>query len=109
MPGILENRATREWRESQEAKAQTDDNFIDEDSDSQIDLVIMNSLTGAVLRRMRALVQFGSNRGWFAVDRMGRAWAVSSIDEGVFELDLHGRRVKDIMAGIGWQRAVLRR
>ena len=108
MDRFFENRDTRTWRERQEAKCETDDNFVDEDSDSQDDLVI-EADTGVVLRRLRAAIQFSSGAGWFVADRCGRRWAVDNIGEGVFELNLRGRHVRDIMRGIGWQREVPRR
>ena len=108
MERIFENRATREYKESQEAKAESDDNFIDEDSDSQDFLRIVQG--GRLLRRLRALIQFGSERGWYATDRLGREWAIDMDTETeTWTLDLRDRHVRDIMHGMGWRREVPRR
>jgi hypothetical protein len=84
----------------QTVKADIDDNFVDEDTDSAEELEIIR--LGTVLRKLRALVSYDAGRGYHIADRLGRIWALDTTDTpNLFRLDLHDRHVKAIMDGIG--------
>jgi hypothetical protein len=75
----FQSKEHQDWQHLQEVKAETDDNFIDPNTDSTA--LVQVWLGGRMVREIRARVEWVAGPGYFVSDRLGRRWALVSTPE----------------------------